>query len=105
MRKLMGAALVVLLCSQAWSEENKILQVHFVCDTKDAAKQMVKNIFIGHRMRAVGCQDIEDLQHSIVELVGDLEPVQWQNKVAYIGYVQNDFIRGYSAGQLEYLVN
>ena len=83
----------------------EVIQVHFVCDTKDAAKQMVKHIFIGHRILVPGCRDIEDLQYSVVEQVGDLEPVQWQNRVAYVGYVQNDFIRGYSAGQLEYLVN
>ena len=102
MRKFVIAALVALHCSPAWSEQ---IQVHFVCDTKEAAKQMVKNVFAGHRMRAVGCRDIEDLQYSIVELVGELEPVQCQNRVAYVGYVRNEFIRGYSAGQLEYLVN
>ena len=99
---LICAALVALLCSPAMGEQ---IQVHFVCDTKEAARQMVKNIFVGHRMLAVGCRDIEDLQYSVVEQVGKLEPVQWRNRVAYVGYVRNDFIRGYSAGQLEYLVN
>lgn len=102
MLKVLVTALVVCLCSPAWSEQ---IQVHFVCATKDAAKQMVESIFVGHRMLAVGCRDIEDLQYSIVEQIGDLEPVQWQNRIAYVGYVRNDFISGYSAGQLEYLLN
>jgi len=68
------------------------IQIHFVCDTNEGAKKMVKSIFIGHRMLAVGCRNVEVLQYSIVELIGPLEPVHWQNRVAHVGYVKNEFL-------------
>ncbi|MDE0521940.1 MAG: hypothetical protein OXH79_08295 [Boseongicola sp.] len=102
MKVLILSVLLSFCCSSAHA---KVIQIYFLCDTKEGAMQMVKNIFIGHRMLAPGCKNIEDLQYSVVELMGDLEAVMWQNKVAYVGYVQNDFLRGWSAGPMDLVVN
>lgn len=109
MKKLICAALVACcgaLVSPAMSQEVLgVIQVHFVCDTREGAKQMAINVFAGHGMRAVGCQDIEDLQWSVVKLIGPLEPVHWNTQVVYVGRVENSFVRGYSAGHVDMLTN
>ena len=105
MKKLAcAAALVACFSVPVWSEED-VIQVHFVCDTREGARQMALNVFAGHGMRAVGCQDIEDLQKSIVKLSGPLEPVHWNTQTVYVGRVENEFVRGYSAGYVEMLTN
>ena len=53
---------------------------------------MVRNLFIGLRLFAAGCRNVEDFEYFIVELVDDVEPVQWWNRAAYVGYVHNGFI-------------
>ena len=93
----------------AWSDEVlDTIQVHFVCDTREGAREMALNVFKGNEMLPVGCRLVEDLQFSVVHLMGplsSLEPVFWQNKVVYIGRVRSEFTSGYSAGKMEMLIN
>ena len=106
MKKLICAALAACFAMPALSQEVLgVIQVHFVCDSREGAKQMAINVFAGHGMRAVGCQDIEDLPRSVVKLIGPLTPVHWNTQVVYVGRVENEFVCGYSAGHVDMLTN
>ena len=73
-----------------------------------AARKTALNVFAGHGTRVVGCRNVEGMQHSVVNLMGPASsfmPVHLQNQTVYVGRVESEFIKGYSAGHFEMLMN